>query len=58
MSSIDKQADKNYNNDISNTVGYHSEFEESEDENEFEGSLGFVEGPEDITDRIETKGIN
>ena len=47
--------DKNYNNDISNTIGYHEEFEESEDENEFEDSLGFVEGPEDITDQIETK---
>jgi hypothetical protein len=59
--SIDDQADfddKNYNNDISNTFGYHSEFEESEDENEFEDSLGFVQGPEDITDQIETKGIN
>ena len=44
--------------DISNTVGYHGESEESENENEFEDSLGFVEGPEDITDQIETKGIN
>ena len=47
--------DKNCNIDISNTGGYHGEFEESEDENEFEDSLGFVEGPEDITDQIETK---
>ena len=59
--SIDDQADfddKNFNNDISNTDGYHGEFEESEDENEFENSLGFVESPDDITDQIETKGIN
>ena len=59
--SIDDQADfddKNFNNDISDTDGYHGEFEESEDENEFENSLGFVESPDDITDQIETKGIN
>ena len=54
--SIDDQLDfdnKNYNN----TVGYHGEFEDFEDENEFEDSLGFVEDPEDTTDQIETKGI-
>ena len=59
--SIADQADfdnKNYNNGISNTVGYHGEFEEFEDENEFEDSLGFVEGTEDTTDQIETKGTN
>ena len=48
---------KNYNDGITNTVGYHGEFEDFEDENGFEDSLGFVEGPEDITDQIETKGI-
>ena len=55
--SIDDQLDfdnKNYNN----TVVYHGEFEDFEDENEFEDSLGFVEDPEDTTDQIETKGIN
>ena len=58
--SIDDQLDfdnKNYNNGISNTVGYNGEFEDFEDENEFEDSLGFVEDPEDTTDQIETKGI-
>ena len=59
--SIDDQADfdnKNYNDDVSNSVGYHGEFEDFEDENEFENSLGFVEGTEDTTDQIEEKGIN
>ena len=59
--SIDDQLDfdnKNYNNCISNTVGYHGEFEDFEDENEFEDSLGFFEDPEGTTDQIETKGIN
>ena len=63
---IAKDAIKDYTNgtmeisidDISNAVGYYGESEESENENEFEDSLGFVEGPEDITDQIETKGIN
>ena len=49
---------KNYNNGISNTVGYHGEFEDFEDENEFEDSLGFVEGPEHTLDQIKTKGTN
>ena len=57
-SSIDDQANfdnENYNNGISNTDGYNGDFE---DENEFEDSLGFVEGTEDNTDQIEEKGIN
>jgi hypothetical protein len=49
---------KNYNDGITNTVGYHGDFEDFEDENEFEDSLGFVEGPEDTMDQIETKGTN
>ena len=60
-SSIDDQANfdnKNYNNGISNTDGYNGEFEDFEDENEFEDSLGFDEGTEDTTDQIEEKGIN
>ena len=59
--SIDDQADfddKNCNNGVSNSVGYHGEFEDFEDENEFEDSLGFVEGPEDTMDQIEAKGID
>ena len=49
---------KNYDNGISNTVGYNGEFEDFEDENEFEDSLGFVESPEDTMDQIVTEGIN
>ena len=48
---------KNYDNGISNTVGYNGEFEDFEDEKEFEDSLGFVESPEDTMDQIVTKGI-
>ena len=33
-------------------------YEDFEDENEFEDSLGFVESPEDTMDQIATKGIN
>ena len=49
---------KNYNDGITNTVGYHGEFEDFEDENEFEDSLGFFEGPKDNMNQIETKGTN
>jgi hypothetical protein len=49
---------KNYDNGISNNVGYNGEFEDFEDENEFEDSLGFVESTEDTVDQIATKGIN